>query len=358
MAHRPLNLLYITYRVDPADTLVGYVIGWLRLLAARADSIHVICLHAAPALDLPANVHVHSLEKGQGNRLTVWLRFFHTIWSLRRAVNLVFAQFSPEYLLAAAPFALLFRWPLTLWYTHRHVDFKLRLATALAACVFTASPESFRLPTPKKVILGHGIDTARFTPADAPPTAPLLLAVGRRAPIKHYELMINAVAALAPRYPDLRLRIVGGDEGSAPPNYAASLQAHIDALGLGDVITLVGPRPYADLPAEYRTAALHLNFCPTGGLDKAVLEAMSAGLPNLVRNTSFAPIFAADSTLCLAPDADLPTITAALDALLQLPPAERAALGQRARHVAVAQFSQTALIERLSAELTALLPEA
>lgn len=358
MAHRPLNLLYITYRVDPADTLVGYVVGWLRLLAAHADSLHVICLHAAPALDLPANVHVHSLEKGRGGRWAVWGRFFRTVWSLRRAVNLVFAQFSPEYLLAAAPFALLFRWPLTLWYTHRHVDLKLRLATALAARVFTASPESFRLPTPKRVILGHGIDTARFTPAHSLPTAPLLLAVGRRAPIKHYELLIDAIAALAPRYPDLRLRIVGGDEGSAPPNYAASLQARIDAHGLGEIITLVGPRPYADLPADYRAASLHLNFCPTGGLDKAVLEAMSAGLPNLVRNTGFAPIFAADAALCLAPDADLATLTAALDRLLQLPPADRAALGQRARHTAVAQFSQTALVERLAAELTALLPRA
>jgi hypothetical protein len=57
-----------------------------------------------------------------------------------------------------------------LWYTHKAVDGSLRLAVPLVRKVFTASEESFRLPSgrAKRVVTGHGIDCERFAPGAAP----------------------------------------------------------------------------------------------------------------------------------------------------------------------------------------------
>jgi hypothetical protein len=60
-----MNLLVITYKVDPADPLVGFVTGWLEALAARLRRVDVICPAQGRAA-LPQNVAVHSLGKERG----------------------------------------------------------------------------------------------------------------------------------------------------------------------------------------------------------------------------------------------------------------------------------------------------
>ena len=53
-----------------------------------------------------------------------------------------------------------------LWYSHKAVDLKLRIAEKLVDVIFTAAPESFTLKTQKKMVVGHGIDVDRY--ADEP----------------------------------------------------------------------------------------------------------------------------------------------------------------------------------------------
>ena len=156
--------------MTPADPLVGFVTGWLEALAARVAQVDVICLARGPA-SLPDNVRVHSLGKERGaGKLAQALAFYRAAWRLRPDV--VFCQFSPIFVLAIAPVAMLRGWPILLWYTHRHVDLKLRLASALARRVLTASPESYRLGGPKMRVIGHGIDTRRFAPVETSEVLP------------------------------------------------------------------------------------------------------------------------------------------------------------------------------------------
>jgi glycosyltransferase involved in cell wall biosynthesis len=351
-----MRLLYVTYKVDARDSLVGYVAGWINGLAARMERVEVICLAAGQA-DLAHNVRLHSLGKERGaGRLSRAIKFQRTVWDLRGSVDAVFCQFSPDYVLAAAPLAKWKGWPIALWYTHRHVGWRLRLATFLADRIVTASPESFGLPTSKLRVIGHGIDTERFSPDPGPPLRklpPTILAVGRRSPIKNYEMLIDAARVLVHEYelPGIEVRIVGGDEGNAPPAYARSLQSRIDRLGLQGRVTLVGPVAYDRIPAEYRAATLAANLCPTGGMDKAVLEAMAAGLPTLVRNATFGPVFGEDAGTLVLPEADAHAVAAQLAALLNQDEDDRQAMGMRLRRRAVDEFGQAALVDRLAAQL-------
>jgi glycosyltransferase involved in cell wall biosynthesis len=49
--------------------------------------------------------------------------------------------------------------------------------------------------------------------------------------------------------------------------------------------------PYSALTQWYCKADLTINATPTGGVDKVVLESFSCGVPALVSNETFAPLF-------------------------------------------------------------------
>ena len=348
-----MRLLYITYKVDSRDSLVGYVVGWINSLARRLTSVDVICLSSGEA-NLPANVRVHSLGKDQGtSRIGRALKFFQLAWSLSSKVDAAFCQFSPDYVIAIALFAKLRRIPMMLWYTHRHVSWRLRLATLLADRIVTASPESFQLKSEKVRVIGHGIDTHRFvpTPNFQPPISKLVLAVGRRAPIKNYELLITATSCLST---EVQVRIVGGDEGNAPRDYAQTLQGQINGRGLSDRITLVGAVGFDQILLEYQNAAVHINLCPTGGLDKAVLEGMACGVITLVRNETFRAVLG-DLAEQLIVASDAPKVIAArLESLLNLSDADRRVMSEHLREIVVKGFGEETLTQKLVEELASL----
>nr|MBI2904571.1 glycosyltransferase family 4 protein [Chloroflexota bacterium] len=347
-----MRLLFITQKMDCADWLLGFTHGWVQSLAARVERLTVICL-AQGETDLPSNVKVISLGKERGvSRAGRAIRFGRAMAESSREVDGVFTHMSPAFAIAAAPFAKRHRVPLVMWYTHRHVDFKLHVATALCDAVATASPESFQLPTNKVRVISHGIDTQRFSPGrPSAPGPPTLVAVGRRSPVKHYELLIDAARILAGEFghPDLRVRIVGGDVDNAPPGYADHLRATIERAGLAGVVTLAGAVSYEQVPQEYRNATIHVNLSPTGGLDKAVLEGMATGVPTVVRNGSFRPIFGNMADELVADGDDARALAEKLDAILCLPEAGRQGLGERLRQIAVREFGQEALADRLVA---------
>ena len=216
-----MRLLYITYKVDSGDSLVGHVVSWIRGLSTKFAAIEVICLTYSGE-DLPDNVRVHPLVDEKGNsKFSRYIKFWQIAWKLRNSVQIVFCQFSPEYVLGIAPLALLYSWPIIIWYTHRHVSWRLRLATILSKCVVTASPESFQIKTNKTSVIGHGINTDKFRPSTNVIASPsVILSVGRLSPIKNYELLIDSILSLRNvlSNEDFVVRIVGGDEGNAPQN--------------------------------------------------------------------------------------------------------------------------------------------
>lgn len=347
-----MRLLYITYKVNSRDTLVGHVAGWIKDLALCMDSIDVVCL-AANTTEIRDNVRVHSLGKDHGRRkIARWINFYQTVWRLRENTDVVFCQFSPEYVLAIAPMARLLGWPIILWYTHRYVGWKLRLATRLADRIVTASPESFRISTDKMRVIGHGINTEQFIPSDSTGGEhPVILAVGRVSPIKNYELLIDALDIVVHQYgcKNLILRIVGGDEGNAPHNYMKHLNQRINRAGLTDVITLVGPVPHDQIVREYQHATINVNLCPTGGMDKAVLEGMAVGVPTLVRNQAFAAMMGTVADLLIIPSDNPQSIASHLLNLLNMSQKDRQRLGDTLRQIVTTNHDQKLLIKRLDA---------
>ncbi len=126
-----MRLLIITQKVDTEDPIMGFFHGWLLEFAKQCEAVTVIGLEVG-AYDLPKNVKVYSLGKESGkSRLKYIWRLWKYSWRERKNYSAVLAHMSPLYVIFGFPVWKLSGKKIGMWYVHRNVDAKLRVATAL-----------------------------------------------------------------------------------------------------------------------------------------------------------------------------------------------------------------------------------
>jgi len=262
-----VKLLLVTQIVDRDDAILGFFHRWIEEFAKHVESIEVVCLKEGKH-ELPSNVRVHSIgkEQGGGNTFLYSIRFMYLAWKLRNEYERVLVHMNPEYVVLAGCFWKLWRKPVGLWYTHKSVNLKLRIAELFVDVIFTASKESFRLPSKKLQVMGHGIDTEFFAPDEKVSRGNHLLSVGRLMPAKRHDLAIRVAKDAG-----VALRIAG--EGVERERLTAL------ARELGAQVTFLGGLTQLGLRDEYRIATKLIHRSETGSLDKVVLEAAACGCP-------------------------------------------------------------------------------
>ena len=294
-----MKLLIITQKVDMNDDNLGSFHGWLKKLAEKAD-IFVIGNYVGK-YDLPENVKVFSL--GKERRVGRLVKIFKYQWFLLKLlprVDGVFFHMCPEYVLGAHLLPKIFRKKTLLWYTHKSFNWKLKLAEKLTDKIFTASKESFRLPSKKVEVTGHGIDMEKFKVQSSKfkineNSKFRIISVGRISPVKNYEIMINAAEILKNKDFNFEIKIAGAPILKDDKTYFEKLKNLIKEKKLDDIVEFVGPIPNKYIAEFYQSGDLFINLSDTGSLDKAVLEAMACGLKILTSNEAFKDILKEDN---------------------------------------------------------------
>jgi D-inositol-3-phosphate glycosyltransferase len=136
-------------------------------------------------------------------------------------------------------------------------------------------------------VIPCGVDTDLFVPADAAAAraalgldpGPLLLYVGRIAPIKGLETLLDAVGCLRGAGTPARLAVVGGEADEPTNGHEADVRRRAAALGLGDAVLFVGAQPQERLRDWYAAADVTVlpSFYESFGM--VALEAMACGSP-------------------------------------------------------------------------------
>jgi glycosyltransferase involved in cell wall biosynthesis len=281
-----MRVLMIVQELNEKNWLRGFIAGWVRGLAKHVEHLHILTLERGEA-QLPENVSVQSMGKEHGyGRVRELREFYRGLGNSVKDVDVIFSHMTPRYTWLAAPYAAAYRKPQMLWFTHPRVSAELRLALACAQWVTTASENSFPVKSSKVHVMGHGIDTERFSPSPTPmkDEPPLVLAVGRITPIKNHHVLLEAAAHL----PDVRFAVVGDIAAAGDEDYRQSLLQRLDELGLSeDRFSLMGALQPDDLITLYRRASLVTNLTPAGSFDKSGLEAMLTGVPLLTINPAY-----------------------------------------------------------------------
>ncbi len=203
-------------------------------------------------------------------------------------------------------------------------------------------------PQRKIVATPNGVDSERFSPPSDPAAAKVALGfpadalvigiVGRLVALKRHELLFQAFADLAPRFPKLRLLVVG-DGGAEREQLIAAMQAHPQA----DRLLWAGHQN--DLPRFYQAMDLLAAPSEIEGLSNAVLEGMACGVPVLAHSAcGNAEVITHDQDGYLADIVDAPTLTKILERLIT----DQASLtrcGTAARQTVLKHWSMEAMAE-------------
>lgn len=118
----------------------------------------------------------------------------------------------------------------------------------------------------------NGVDPS-FRPGGTRSATPLVVAVGRLAPVKRFELVVDAAIEARQRVPGLQLQIVG--EGPE----RAMLERRIAAAGANSWISLLGRVEHHDLVDLYRAAWVVTSASLAEGWGLSLTEAAACATP-------------------------------------------------------------------------------
>ncbi len=357
-----MRLLLFNLVTDADDPVLGFTTTWINGLAARCETVDVITMKMG-RLAVASNVRVYSVGKEKSySEARRAFEFYRILLGLLRKnhYDACFAHMMQLFAVMAAPVLKLYHVPITLWYAHKATGRVLQLAEKLVDHVVTSTPEGFRLPSKKVQIIGQGIDTEQFKPANqTPPTNSLLelkqgekktftlISVGRIAPVKRLEIIISAVKALREQgLSDIRLLLVG-EVAEQDAAYGERLRQMVADYQLTDAVTFTGGMPYETVVHEYQEADVMVNMSATGSMDKAVLEAMACGLPVVTANEAFKSLLIQWSDLLYIPPESPEVLSVRLKQLALMPAEERASLGAALRKLVVEQHSMEHLTDQL-----------
>jgi hypothetical protein len=123
-------------------------------------------------------------------------------------------------------------------------------------------------------VVYNGVDPELFSPGSEPSTeGPIVLCVGNLLPIKGHEVLVRAIATLAPDFPGLTLEIIG--HGPELPR----IQVLSEQLQIGGHVRFLGRQSRRQVAAAMRRCTLFALPSRYEGLGCVYLEAMSVGKP-------------------------------------------------------------------------------
>ncbi|MBL8669506.1 MAG: glycosyltransferase [Alphaproteobacteria bacterium] len=213
-------------------------------------------------------------------------------------------------------------------------------------------------PADRTIVVPNAIDTARFVPIPAarstmralwgvPAEALLVGIVARIDPVKDHNLFLDAAAAAAARWPELRFAVIGGGPGTL----VAALRARAQTLGIADLIAWTGER--RDMPQVFAALDLLALTSRNEGFPNVLAEAMACGIPCVTSEVGDAPGIVADSRFVCRSRAPSDVADAWLAALSRAA-AEGPGLAARLRDTIVQRFAADTIVARTEARLAAL----
>ncbi len=137
-------------------------------------------------------------------------------------------------------------------------------------------------PKQKIEIIYNGIDTKQFFPKlENAAQARFVLTVGasRITDRKGINYLIEAVAKLVPKYPQIYLKLMG--DGNA----REKLEQFVKDSRLEKNVVFLGRIPHEDVLPYYQEASLFVFPSLNEGMSNAMLEALAVGLPLVSTNT-------------------------------------------------------------------------
>jgi len=178
------------------------------------------------------------------------------------------------------------------------------------------------------------------------PQGPFVLFLGRLAPVKGPDLLLDAFAAIASEFPNVRLVFAGPDFGMRP-----RLEQQVQELGLGERVVFTGFLDERARRVGYRLAALLAVPSRSEAMSLVALEAGAARTPVLLTDQcGFDEVAAIDGGRVVRVSVE--ELSQGLREMLSAPE-KLPAMGERLHALVMQRFAWPAIASRLVTHLRA-----
>lgn len=236
----------------------------------------------------------------------------------------------------------------TRWYVRPVLAWTLRKASALTAISEDCKQHALNAGAYESSIsvVMNGADLRRFSPAapnDVPAFGPRMIFACRQLfPRKGIRFLIEAVAKLRPKYPDINL-IIAGDGFERP-----TLEKLAQDRGLGDRTQFLGWMANKDLPQYFRGCAVSVIPSLEEGFGIPAAEAMGCETPVVASDAGGLPEVVENGvTGFVVPKGDADALAQAIDRLLA-DANLRTSMGKAGRARALARFDWDRTVEQFN----------
>jgi len=346
-----MKILILTQKVDRNDDILGFFHQWIIAFANTYEHVTVLCLEKGE-YDLPQTVTIHSLGKERNSffkRSRYVLNFYRFLWRTRHDYDAVFIHMNPEYVVLGGLLWRVWGKRVALWYNHKEGGIFARFGAFFAHHIFYTSPYAFMARFKKARKMSAGIDTTRksdFGEGVRSQTSDIL-SLGRISPVKHIEVIIEALKKLHEKGIVFTANIYGNPT-SRDTLYYQDIKNKARALLKKGLLFFHSAIPNHETPAIFSAHRVFVNATPSGSLDKTILEAVYHGALPVVCNESFRG-FLTDEFFFI--EGDSVDLAEKLAYALTLSLEEREALGRRLQEKVKKEHS----LEKLIKEITAIL---
>lgn len=182
--------------------------------------------------------------------------------------------------------------------------------------------EALGIPAGKVHVVYQGVDDALFSPGSSmearrrlgiPERGKVLVSIGSLIPVKGIDVLLEAMARLVVREPDVRLYLVGDGTGRR------DLEKLTTKLGLERTVRFVGRVDQAGLPDWYRAADLSVLASRSEGVPNVLRESLACGIPFVATRVGGVSEIAAGTDCRLVPADDPGALADAIAASLAEP---------------------------------------
>ncbi len=224
----------------------------------------------------------------------------HTLWEeIQHRAAVLARKFRKPYVFV--PHGMLDPWSLSqsAWVKKAYIALRLRRDLNGAMFIHALNPDEAKLLAPLYLIppceiIPNGIDPDQLKPLPQagefrkkyPQLAdhPYLLFLSRLHPKKGLDFLADSFAIVAAQRPDLRLVVVGPNDGAE-----ADFDSRIAAAGLGDRVIRTGPLYGREKFAAMVDASLFILPSRQEGFSVAIVEALACGLPVVISEACHFP---------------------------------------------------------------------
>lgn len=337
-----MRLLICTQAVDTKDPILGFFHAWLERFAGECESVIVICLRKGEH-DLPNNVEVIAL--GETGKIRRAFEVCTVSWGRRSEYDAVFVHMNPEYVAAAGWLWRFLKKRIGLWYVHKSVTALLRYAERAVDVIFTVSKDTFPLGSSKVEVTGHGVDTELFKPISGVDNFFRAVSIGRISAKKNTRGIVESFLHFAAGKENVALDLYGDAVTKEEKEYERTLKKMLFPENASNAVHFNGPILHEAVPTTLSGSSVFLSLSETGGIDKAILEAMAMEIPVITTSPAHAPLLSRYPQLIAHSVEDVP---AALEYVYALPHTVRTAIGGDLRQEVVENHSLPKLIKKLT----------